>query len=148
MLVLTLADAAAHFVGTRYGLTRYAGGRKSLEGSVAFAVVAFLCVHVPLRRLEHGRPGRSPCSWRLRLALLVMLLEGSASRGLDNLVIPLGGYFLLRGSLELDAAALLTWLAVTQALVLLIILLHVCAARPERAPGRAAQALRRRSIYT
>jgi phytol kinase len=56
------------------------------------------------------------------LALLVMLLEGSAWRGLDNLFIPIGGYFLLRAYLPMDAAALLARLVVTSIIVLLIVL--------------------------
>ena len=36
------------------------------------------------------------------MALLVMLLEGSAWRGLDNLFIPIGGFFLLQAYLPLD----------------------------------------------
>jgi phytol kinase len=120
VLMLTFADATCAVVGSRYGLTRYEGASKSLEGSVAFAVVAFLCVHVPL--LLWGNVGRAESLLiGATLALLVMLLEGSAWRGLDNLFIPLGGYFLLRAYLPLDAAALAPRLAVTVALVLLII---------------------------
>jgi phytol kinase len=48
VLMLTFADATCALVGRRYGLTPYHGASKSLEGSVAFAVVAFFCVHVPL----------------------------------------------------------------------------------------------------
>jgi phytol kinase len=54
------------------------------------------------------------------LALLVMLLEGSAWRGLDNLFVPIGGFFLLRAYLPMDAAALWPRLLVTLALVALI----------------------------
>ena len=147
VLVLTLADTAGAVVGTRFGRTCYANGSKSLEGSVAFAVVAFVCVHVPL--LIWSTLGRTESLLvAATLGLLVMLLEGSASRGRDNLAIPLGAYFLLRGSLELDTAALLARLAATLALVCLVVLLNVDAARPKRAPGRAVQGLRRRSIYT
>jgi phytol kinase len=56
------------------------------------------------------------------LALLVMLLEGSAWRGLDNVFIPIGGFFLLRAYLPLDPAALVPRLLVTVALVVLIVL--------------------------
>jgi phytol kinase len=147
VLVLTLADTASAVVGTCYGVTRYSGARKSLEGSAAFAVAAFFCVHVPL--LVWSSVGRTECVLvAATFALLVMLLEGVSSRGRDNLVIPLGGYFLLRGLAGLDVAALLPRLAVTVALVLMVILLHVCAARQGRAAGRAAPALPRRSICT
>ena len=121
VLMLTFADATCALVGSRYGMTRYLGASKSLEGSVAFVVVAFLCVHVPL--LLWSDVGRAESLLiAATLALLVMLLEGSAWRGLDNLFIPIGGYFLLRAYLPLDAAALLPRLLVTVALVVFIVL--------------------------
>ena len=121
--MLTFADATCALVGTRYGMTRYLGASKSLEGSVAFVVVAFFCVHVPL--LLWSDVGRAESLLiAATLALLVMLLEGSAWRGLDNLFIPIGGYFLLRAYLSLDAAALLPRLLVTVALVILIVLVR------------------------
>lgn len=146
LLVLSLADTAGAVVGTRYGRTRSSGG-KSVEGSMAFAIVAFVCILVPL--LASSTAGRVEAVLvAATVALLVMLLEGSASRGLDNLVVPLASYLLLRGFLELDTAALLARLAATVALVLAITLIHVCAARPKAAPGRAVPALPRRSACT
>jgi phytol kinase len=101
-------------------MTRYLGASKSLEGSVAFVVVAFFCVHVPL--LVWSDVGRSESLLiAATLALLVMLLEGSAWRGLDNLFIPIGGYFLLRAYMPLEAAALAPRLVVTLALVVLVV---------------------------
>jgi phytol kinase len=120
VLVLALADATCALVGLRYGLTRYEGASKSLEGSVAFAVVAFLCIHVPL--LVWSPVGRlESLLIAATLALLVMLLEGSAWSGLDNLFIPIGGYFLLRVYLPLDADQLAVRLIVTTALVALVV---------------------------
>jgi phytol kinase len=121
ILVLTLADATGAIVGARYGLTPYLGSSKSLEGSVAFAVVAFFCIHVPL--VASSGVGRvESLLIASTLALLVMLLEGSAWRGLDNLFIPIGGYLLLRAYLGLDVPALAARLAVTTGLVALIVL--------------------------
>jgi phytol kinase len=121
VLVLTLADATCALIGVRYGRTRFVGASKSLEGSIAFVVVAFFCIHVPL--LLWSDVGRlESLLIAATLALLVMLLEGSAWRGLDNLFIPIGGYFLLRAYLALDAAALAPRLLVTAALVLMIVL--------------------------
>lgn len=121
VLVLTLADATGALVGGRYGLTRYTGSTKSLEGSVAFVVVAFFCVHVPL--LLWSEVGRAQSLLiAATLALLVMLLEGSAWRGLDNLFVPIGGYFLLHAYLSLDSAALLARFLVTIGLVCAIVL--------------------------
>ena len=120
ILMLTLADATGALVGLRYGLTKYEGASKSLEGSIAFTVVAFLCVHVPI--LLWAPVGRLEALLiAATLALVVMLLEGSAWRGLDNLFIPIGGYFLLRVYLTLDVDQLVARLAVTMALVVLIV---------------------------
>jgi phytol kinase len=120
ILVVTLADATCALVGGRYGTIRYTGANKSLEGSIAFVVVAFFCIHVPL--LLWGRTGRvETLLISVTLALLVMLLEGGAWRGLDNLFIPIGGYFLLRAYMTMDGPALGARLAVTIGLVALII---------------------------
>lgn len=121
MLMLTLADATGALIGVRYGVTPYFGASKSLEGSIAFAAVAFLCVLVPL--LLWSDVGRAECLLAAAtLGLLVMLLEGSSGRGLDNVVIPIGGYFLLRVYMSLDASALLEHLLVTIALVVLMLM--------------------------
>ena len=123
VLMLTLADATSAVVGSRYGMTKYHGASKSLEGSIAFVAVAFACVHVPL--LLWSSVGRAESLLiATTLALLVMLLEGSAWRGLDNLFIPIGGYFLLHAYLPLDAAALVPRLLVTVALVAVIVIVR------------------------
>lgn len=121
ILVLTFADATCALVGGRYGLTPYVGASKSLEGSIAFVVVAYFCIHVPL--LLFSPVGRvESLVIAITLGLLVMVLEGSAWRGLDNLFIPVGGYFLLRAYVEMDAAALVARLLVTCGLVALIVI--------------------------
>ena len=98
VLVLTLADTAGAVVGTRFGMTRYCGAGKSVEGSLAFAVVAFVSVCAPLMAWSRiGAP--EALMTAATLALLLALLEGAAQRGLDNLLIPIAGYGLLRGVL-------------------------------------------------
>ena len=98
VLVLTLADTAGAVVGTRFGMTRYCGAGKSVEGSLAFAVVAFVSVCAPLMAWSRiGAP--EALMTAATLALLLALLEGVAQRGLDNLLIPIAGYGLLRGVL-------------------------------------------------
>ena len=97
VMLLTLADAVAALIGVRYGLVKFDtfdGGRKSLEGAVAFFMVAFLCTHVTLlltayvERVETLLIG-------LEIGFLVMLVELVAWRGLDNLFIPLFSFALL-----------------------------------------------------
>jgi phytol kinase len=123
ILVLTLADATGALIGIRYGRTRYIGAAKSLEGSVAFAVVAFFCIDVPL--VLWSDVGRvETLLIASTLALLVMLLEGSAWRGLDNLFVPLGVFFVLRVWLDLDTSALLARFLVTVLLVAIVVLLR------------------------
>jgi phytol kinase len=97
LLILTLADAVAALVGIRYGQRRYAtlDGQKSAEGSIAFFLVAFFGTHVPL--LLCTDVGRAQTLLiALALGLFVMMCEAIAWRGLDNLLIPLAGYLLLK----------------------------------------------------
>ena len=97
MLILSLADALAALIGIRYGTVRYQtfDGRKSAEGSVAFFVVAFLSVHVPLI-LWTQVDRANALLIAMILGLLVMLLEAMAWHGLDNLFIPLGAFAFLK----------------------------------------------------
>lgn len=123
ILVLTLADAVGALVGVRYGQHKFEGSAKSFEGSLAVVVAAFFCVHVPL--LLWTDTGRAETLLIAgTLALLVMLLEGSAWRGLDNLFVPIGGFFLLQAWLPLDAAALTGRFAVTCLLLGAVLLLR------------------------
>jgi phytol kinase len=110
LLILTLADAVAALIGVRYGTRRFVtiDTKKSVEGSVAFFMVAFFTAHVPL--LLWTQTGRAESLLiALTLALLVMILEAVSWRGLDNLLIPLGGFLLLKTYLHTDAREL-TWL--------------------------------------
>ena len=120
ILVLTVADATCALVGLRYGLIHFEGAAKSLEGSVAFVVVAFLCIHVSL--LVWSPVGRvESLLMAATMALIVMLLEASAWRGLDNLFIPIGGFFLLRAYLPMTVAELGARLLVTLALLAVVL---------------------------
>src|SRR5262245_54349908 len=100
ILILTLADSICAIVGGRYGATRLPGTAKSLEGSVAFAIVAFLCVLVPL--LLWTDIGRAQTLLiAVAVALFTAALEAIASRGLDNLIVVVGGFVLLREMVRL-----------------------------------------------
>jgi Dolichol kinase len=126
ILTLTLADAFAALVGSRYGHMRYdtlEGDQKSAEGSIAFFLIAFFAAHVPL--LLYTSVGRTESLLiALTFGFLVMLLEAVAWRGLDNLFIPVGGFFLLRNYLPLPARALTIVLAVTIAMFAVVVLLR------------------------
>lgn len=107
VLTLTVADSVGALIGVRYGFARYRTdeGLKSAEGSVAFFTAAFLSCHVPLLLFsETGRAESLLIS--LTAGFVVMLLEAISWRGQDNLIIPIGMYFLISLYLPLDAAAL------------------------------------------
>ncbi|MBC8135102.1 MAG: hypothetical protein H8F28_04340 [Fibrella sp.] len=123
VLLLALGDAVAALIGVRYGSLKFETGEgtKSLEGSLAFLLVAFLSAHVPL--LLATNTGRAESLLiGLILGLLLMLIEAVAWRGLDNLFIPLGAFLLLRSFLPLSVLDLSVRLGVTLALVAFAVL--------------------------
>ncbi len=125
ILILTLADGISALVGIRYGFTSYstAEGKKSVEGSLAFFITAFLSAHVPL--LLYTDTGRAESLLiAVNLGLLVMMLEGIAWLGLDNVFIPVGGYVLLHSFMPLGVAPLTLRLGVTVAVLILSLALR------------------------
>jgi phytol kinase len=118
ILLLTLADAAAALIGIAYGRFHYAtaDGEKSAEGSFAFFICAFFCVHVPL--LLFTDIGRAETLMiGLLLAWLATMFEAIAWRGLDNLALPLVSFLLLKIYLGLDPTDLGVRLLVTAILM-------------------------------
>lgn len=133
LLLLGLADAGAALVGASYGQAAYTTveGAKSREGSAAFALIAFLSVHVPL--LLFTPIGRPESLWTAAIvAVLAMLVEAVSWRGLDNLFVPLGAYAVLVRLLTLDAITL-----AGHAVVLLGLLAVAAALRRETTVGGA-----------
>jgi phytol kinase len=123
VLILTLADATAALIGLRYGSRRYQtiDGQKSIEGSVAFFGVTFVSALLVL--VMFTEVGRIDSVFiALMLGLLVMMLEAIAWLGLDNLLIPLGGFLLLKTYVTLTTAALTLNLVVIILLLLLTLL--------------------------
>lgn len=96
ILILTLCDAASALVGSQYGrrVFRIEEGSKSVEGVVAFAMTAWLTALIAFLLLTDIGRGEI-----ILLAFITAafgaLLEAASWRGLDNLFIPLGLYFLL-----------------------------------------------------
>jgi len=90
VLILTLADAVAALIGARYGRVRYEtdDGSKSIEGSLAFFIVAFLSTHSalllfsPIGRLESLLIAAV-------MGFILVLIEAIAWHGLDNAFIPI-----------------------------------------------------------
>jgi phytol kinase len=112
LLMLALADTAAALVGEEYGKLqiRAAGGPKSIEGAVAFFFTAFFCVHVPVL-LWAGTGRLESLLIAINLSIMVMIAEAAAWWGLDNIIVPLWGYLLLKSQIGMDAASLSSDLA-------------------------------------
>ncbi len=99
VLVLTVADTAAALVGARFGRIRYRTGGveecKSLEGSLAFWLVAFLAVLFPLVGLTQDVTVCQAVFSAFLAATLLTLVEAVSIGGRDNLYVPLLAAFLL-----------------------------------------------------
>ncbi len=125
VLILALADALAALIGVTYGRIRYttADGLKSAEGSLAFFLVAFFSVHVPLLLwTEVGRLETLLVAGTV--ALLIMLIEATSWRGLDNIFVPLGAYALLRLYMDKAPEELAWRLAATGVLVAAVLVVR------------------------
>ena len=103
LLVLTLADAAAAVVGAKFGRSQYRteDGWKSIEGSMAFFIVALIVTFLAAAFLDQE-------TW-LRAAIiaacvgvLAALVEAISWRGLDNLFLPVATLAMLSRFAELD----------------------------------------------
>lgn len=121
LLILAIADTFAALVGAEYGKLHYSNrtGGKSVEGSTAFFFAAFFCVHVPVL-LFTDTPRLECLLIGINIGVMVMMAEAAAWWGLDNLIIPLFSYVLLRTFLDLDAADLLQHLGYLTGLALFI----------------------------
>jgi phytol kinase len=122
ILILTIADAAGALIGTRWGKRRYGSGEgfKTVEGSVIFWFTAFLCGFLPL--VLGGRVDTMHALWiGVILGILAMMAEGISDRGFDNLVIPVGCFFLLEKLLPLEMPGLIGRFAVLAILLALVL---------------------------
>jgi dolichol kinase len=107
VVVLTVSDTAAALVGMRYGRTRYSigGAQKSVEGSVAFFLLALAPTGLLLLLFSSLGP-RDAWLLAATVASLLTLTEAAAPAGLDNLLIPVVGYLVLRASMTTAARSL------------------------------------------
>lgn len=97
VLTLAFADPAAAFVGMRCGRPWYWGRRsaKSIQGSLGFLVVTLGLAFLSLQMQADADAVRSLLV-AMNLAILLMVVEASARKGLDNLLIPVSAAFLLQ----------------------------------------------------
>ncbi|MBV9616126.1 MAG: hypothetical protein JO011_18280 [Ktedonobacteraceae bacterium] len=123
ILILTLADPMAAIIGGHYGRMHYLTikGQKSIEGSVAFFLVAFFCIYVPLLLFTNTDRVEDVLIATL-VALLVMLVEAISWNGLDNLLIPLSSCFLLQLLFHFPVQFLLLDLAIVLSLLTIVYL--------------------------
>jgi hypothetical protein len=107
ILILTLCDAASAIIGSRYGRRTFQveEGKKSIEGVVVFAVTAWLASLIAFLLLTDIDRGEA-ILLAFITAVFGALLEAASWRGLDNLFIPLGLYFLLSNLLHLGVIGL------------------------------------------
>lgn len=107
MLTLTISDALAAVLGSTYQRMVYSVEThyKSLEGSVVFFLSTFLIVHIPLLLLLKTDPLHS-IMIALQIALVVTCLEAICLNGFDNILIPIGTYFLLIKLLPVSAESI------------------------------------------
>ena len=118
LLILTLCDAACAVVGVNYGRATFQveSGIKSWEGVSVFVLTAWLFSLIAL--LLFSQVDRADA---VVLAFIVAgfgaLLEAASWRGLDNLFIPLGLYFILANLMPRGLEALMAASAAFVALV-------------------------------
>jgi phytol kinase len=97
VLVLTFADSGAALAGKRYGTTRVAAG-KTLEGSATFFVLAYVGTLAPFL-ISHAVAPPDAFAIAYLLAAAVTYVEAYSPYGLDNLLIPVSSFVLLKGML-------------------------------------------------
>ena len=122
MAVLTLSDAAAALVGTRYGRKFFAveAGTKSAEGVAAFFLVTWIVAMVVLLLLSDVARG-NVILLSVIIAAFGAMVEADSWHGLDNLFVPVGIYLFLARHIETQPTDLLL-LAATFAIVLVAVL--------------------------
>jgi phytol kinase len=125
LLLLTLSDALAALVGVAYGKFQYTtpDGMKSLEGSIAFFLCSFVCVHVPLLLLtDRGRAESLLIA--VLLAWLATMFEAIAWGGLDNLILPPIAHLLIVIHWDFTTQTLLGYIAEAAVLSAFAVALH------------------------
>lgn len=108
ILVMAVSDTMAALVGGKYGIFKFdvEGNIKSLEGSIAFLFVTFLCVHLPLLLFTTiGKVEGVLIS--LIIAILVTGFEVISISGSDNIIVPFGTYFILSKMTRLPLEAII-----------------------------------------
>jgi dolichol kinase len=118
MLVLALADPAAAAVGRGRGTHRLQAGRpKTIEGSLAFFVVACECLLVGLGLTLPLRLGALVAS-AIAIAAALTAVELVSPAGSDNFLVPVVAFLLLRATASDGAAVAVGLFSVAVALAI------------------------------
>lgn len=91
ILILSISDAAAAIIGSKYGKFYYKVGKediKSLEGSFFFWILTFQAIQIPLL-LMTDLPRTSCILSALLISLLLTGIEAVSIKGTDNIFVPL-----------------------------------------------------------
>ena len=115
--VLAIADAAGALIGRSYGRHQYEvtdDHHRSLEGSAAVYVSAWLCVAVGVG-ISHTSSFTKLMLLSTAVAITATLLETVSVAGLDNLLVPFGTLFVLHHVLDMSAAELVLQLGLIAA---------------------------------
>ena len=108
--ILAIADAGAALVGKKHGRHRYTvyEGERSIEGSLSFFLLALILSLVFF--FLAGVPTWPEMLFiAILLAVITTALEGISIFGLDNILIPYGGFLLLDRSLHQGIQELSAW---------------------------------------
>ena len=122
IMILTFADAAAALVGIFYGVLHFEtrDGVKTIEGSLSFFLVAFFCAYIPML-LFTDLDSAEILLIAFLLAFLLMIVEAAVGwKGLDNLLIPLVGFLVLKVTIDCTLAELIGQAVITLGLAILL----------------------------
>lgn len=126
ILVMTVADTMAALIGEKYGAITFEveENRKSLEGSLVFFFVTFLCVHLSLLLMTPiGRPESVLIA--LVIALLVTGFEAISTAGSDNIFVPFGTYYILAKMTGNSLAEAATQMSILLLMIVLTALISI-----------------------
>ena len=121
LTVIALSDTASALIGTTYGRAHFtvAGGRKSLEGGVAFFIVTLLVSLILLMLLTEAAD-LNVIFLSIMVAAFCTLVESDSWKGLDNIFVPVGAFVLLAQFIDAPPMQLVIYLAVMSAFIGLI----------------------------
>lgn len=103
VLTIGVSDALASLLGQRYGRKKLKAhaGQKSVVGSVAF-FVSTIIIGATLTLIFVNTTIAQAIAWSVALAAILTIIEARATKGLDNLYVPVAasglmGFFLILG---------------------------------------------------